>query len=396
MKNYGMILVSLAYFISGLTTVLNTVLIAYIQTKLGIDVGDAVYIQTAFFLGYFCFAPFAGSFFENKNLVFGIRSGLCFAFLATLILSSALFVNQYPLILFAEWILGGSIALIQVAANPYVIGLGDRSQAASRLMIVQGITSVGMMLAPYIGAKYLLEIPENVPFFYVCLAIGWIAIYLGSKFFDFPLITQSHENSQSSLLLSKRDTIFWIGICSLAIAVGLEASMGGFLLLFLKDPNLGGFTIDDSGEFSSLFWGGFTLARFLGVLAVVRFGPAKLLSVHAFGGVICSSVAVFSDPTTSFYALMLLGICSSIIYPSIYTLAMQLTQYSPSRYSGFLIMANVGGAFMPVFQGEIADHFGIQLSFISVAIGYLFLTCSGLFFLAKLSQIKAPALDPQL
>ncbi|MFT4553156.1 MAG: FHS family L-fucose permease-like MFS transporter [Chlamydiales bacterium] len=390
------------FFICGFSTVLNDVLIPYLQKKLQLTYASVILIQSSFYLAYFLFSPLTGFLFRNSGYLKGIRWGLSFGAFGTLLISSASTSLSFDLILVGVFILGGGIAMVQVSANPYALQLGNESSATSRLSLTQSFTSVGTILSPYVGSTYILstlhtnpgglesgivESPLKKP--YIALGLVWLAL-LGFTF----LIRRTKdkdESSQETLIQKKgphplRDFMVLIGMLGIAICVGVEVAVGSFLISFLTDANVANIPMETAGKYTMLFWLGFLMGRVIGSWIMRYVPPGKLLFFHAFGGLACTICATFSSGFIATASVLALGLCTSIMFPVIFGLVLSSCKGRKSEVSGFLCMANIGGAVIPFCQGALADVIGIQHSFIIPVTCFIFLTFYAQYMSKKLNE----------
>ncbi len=138
----------------------------------------------------------------------------------------------------------------------------------------------------------------------------------------------------------------------------------------------------------SIYWGGAMVGRFIGVFTMRVFRPGRVLATHAALSVLLVLVAVMSHGAIAMWALLLVGLCNSIMFPTIFSMGVHRLGADTGQGSGLLCMAIVGGAVLPVVQGWMADGLGLQHSFLLPAICYVGIaaygwTYSGLFQSAK-------------
>jgi FHS family L-fucose permease-like MFS transporter len=146
---------------------------------------------------------------------------------------------------------------------------------------------------------------------------------------------------------------------------------------YFKLPNIGGLTEVDAAKWVSFYWGGAMVGRFTGSALLRKMSPGKVLGGAA---VIASALVWTSVVTTGNVAMgsiILVGMFNSVMFPTIFTLAIDQLGPLTAKGSGLLIMAIVGGALLPVAQGALADGLGVQAAFIMPAICYLYIVYYG-------------------
>jgi len=132
-----------------------------------------------------------------------------------------------------------------------------------------------------------------------------------------------------------------------------------------------------AGNFVAFYWGGANVGRFIGsgLQRVV-----KLAQVLAFNSFAAALLVIISMSTFGYFAMwsiLLVGLFNSIMFPTIFTLAIDGLGKHTGQGSGFLCMAIVGGAIIPVIQSLIADRIGIHHAFILPVICYMFIAYYG-------------------
>lgn len=386
----ALVVVMGVFFICGFSTVLNDVLIPYLQKTLNLAYTSVILIQSSFYLAYFLFSPLTGFLFRNNGYLKGIQWGLAFGSLGTLLICFASSSLSFDLILAGVFILGGGIAMVQVSANPYALQLGEESSATSRLSLTQSFTSVGTILAPYMGSTFILATLNKSPIDldyvhiqsplqkpYLALSVVWLVLLIFTFFFQLP---SGKEKAYQNKPVQKkgphplRDTTVIIGMLGIAICVGVEVSVGSFLISFLTDPSVANVPMATAGRYTMLFWMGFLMGRIVGSWAMKYIPPGKLLFLHSFGGLAFTISATFTSGMIATYSVLALGLCTSIMFPVIFGLVLSSCKGRKNEVSGFLCMANIGGALIPLSQGALADLVGLQHSFVIPVCCYLFLT----------------------
>jgi len=120
------------------------------------------------------------------------------------------------------------------------------------------------------------------------------------------------------------------------------------------------------------------VGRFVGAVVMRKIAAGKALCFNAVWAIVLILTACFSSGTVAMVAILLVGLCNSIMFPTIFSLAINGLGKHTSQGSGILCLAIVGGAIIPVFQGLLADKIGIQLAFLLPTLCYLFIAYYGL------------------
>jgi FHS family L-fucose permease-like MFS transporter len=169
-----------------------------------------------------------------------------------------------------------------------------------------------------------------------------------------------------------------LGAVAIFVYVGAEVSIGSFLVNFMAQPQIGGLPEGVAGQYVSLYWGGAMVGRFIGAAVLRRVKPGKLLAFNAVCAIVLLVVAMTTHGTTAMYSVLAIGLFNSIMFPTIFTLAIANLGKHTGEGSGVLCMAIVGGAIIPVIAGVFADHWSIALSFCVPVLCYIYIVYYGI------------------
>ncbi len=402
--NYSaMAMVTTLFFVWGFCTVLNDAVIPHLQTIFGLSYVQAAFIQVAFFGSYFIFAQPAGKLVEwvgyQRTMVIGLLTmgvgALCFLWAAS--------TASYAVFLFAEAVLSAGITVLQVAANPYVTILGPPQTASSRLNLTQAFNTMGDTVAPYVGGAlilggaaiatpltplhgaaltaYRIHQASSFRLTYIVIAGAMIVLALAIAFYRFPRLEVTRDFRPASLNI-KQDSVWnhphlYLGAVAIFIYCGAEVSVGTYSVKYLADPQIAGLPLAEGAKLLSFFWGGMMVGRFVGSALMQRMAANKLLTWAGVGAalmVLCSLLGTghFAEVT-----ILSVGLFNSIMFPTIFTLAVAELGPLTSRGSGLLVQAIVGAALIPLIMGYLADRFGIHHSLILPLLCYLFVIYYG-------------------
>jgi len=394
-------IVTTLFFMWGFLTCLNDILVPHLKSIFDLNYSQAMLIQFAFFSAYFLFS-IPWSRFVNRigyhwTMVVGLLTMACGAFLFLPAASAA----SYGLFLTALLILAAGITGLQVAANPYVDLLGTPETASSRLDLTQAFNSLGTAIAPKIGGILILSAaplastqlarlaPQalqtyrvqqaasvRMPYAVVGTALVLLAILIAaSKLPQIGAATTRIGEKADDSVWKHRSLLF--GAIGIFAYVGAEVSIGSFLVNYFGLPEIASLPAQVAAGYVSFYWGGAMIGRFAGALLLRRFKPASLL-------VFCTSVAAILVTTSmilgghaAMWIILSVGFFNSIMFPTIFTLGVAELGRLTGSGSGILNMAIVGGAILPLIQGVIADHIGLQHAFFVPVVCYLYILFYG-------------------
>lgn len=356
-------IVTLLFFMWGLLTALNDVLIPHLKALYTLTYLQAMLVQFCFFGAYFLVSLPAGRLIQRLGYQRGAVAGLVVAAAGCLMFLPAVHAG-YALFLFAFFVLAAGITVLQVAANPYVTALGDPRTASRRLTLTQAFNSLGTAVAPSLGVLILPEAAGAAGVQGPYLALGAALLVLAGVFGAARLPRIADESAptttSAAAVAGAHPHLRW-GIAAIFLYVGAEVSIGSLLINFMEEAV--GMTTAQAAPYLSLYWGGAMVGRFVGV-ALMRFmAPGRLLAVHAALAVALIGVGIGMHGPIAMWALLAVGLCNSIMFPTIFSMAVHRLGAATAQGSGLLCMAIVGGALLPLLQGHAADRIGLQASF---------------------------------
>jgi FHS family L-fucose permease-like MFS transporter len=115
------------------------------------------------------------------------------------------------------------------------------------------------------------------------------------------------------------------------------------------------------------------VGRFIGAFVMQKIKPANVLAFNALAAVLLILTAIFSDGSFAMWSLLAVGLCNSIMFPTIFSLALNGLGIHTGQGSGILCAAIVGGAIVPLIQGILADSLGLQIAFLVPVVCYLYI-----------------------
>jgi FHS family L-fucose permease-like MFS transporter len=359
-------------------------------------------VQFCFFGAYFIVSLPAGMLIKKIGYQNGAVTGLLIAAVGCALFYPASH-SGYALFLFAFFVLAAGITILQVAANPYVTVLGPAKTASSRLSLTQAFNSLGTTVAPTVGGLLilsagalgadqlaLLPAAEQVayrakeiatvqgPYLALAGALAVLALLFAAA--RLPKIDHAADGAGAAdgkgSARAHRHLV--LGAVAIFVYVGGEVSIGSFLINFLGEGNVAGLSPAVAAQYVSLYWGGAMVGRFIGFAVMRYISPGKTLAFNSLGAIMLILAAIFGHGQLAMWAILAVGLCNSIMFPTIFSMALHGLGKFTGQGSGILCMAIVGGALVPFGQGLLADTIGLQLSFFVPAACYAFILCFGL------------------
>lgn len=402
---------------------------------------------------YFFISSTSGDPINKIGYKNGIIIGLLISATGTFLFYPAAQMQSFNFFLTALFVLALGFTLIQIAANPYVILLGSPETGSHRLSLAGAINSFGTTIAPIIGGALILTNTaaandiNTVKMPYLVLTGAFLLLVIVFKVISLPKFTNNTTIEKGIGALKYPQLT--LGILAIFFYVGGEVTVGSFMTSFVGLKEIKGIPPEAATIYVALYWGSLMIGRFTGSVTVFSFSdttkkvltavipvltflfillifklktgnsnslniqsmflyylPFIAISVIAFFignekpgktlvlfSIICILLLIISINTTgelSLWSLISLGLYNSIMWPSIFALAIAGLGKHTSQGSSLLVMAILGGALIPPLQGIFADKYGLQISFVVPIICYVYLA----FYGWKVSAIlKAQGID---
>ena len=376
-QTFAFVAMTCLFFFWGFITVLNDILIPFLKDSFDLNYTQAMLVQFCFFGAYFIISPFAGVLIDKVGYQQGIILGLLTTALGCFLFYPSADLNIYEFFLFSFFVLASGITILQVAANPYVAALGPDKTAASRLNLAQAANSLGTTVGPLVGAALILGVvaadASAVQGPYLILGLLLVLAAVMFRFIKLPRIAsvESDQSKDDENIWNRRSLV--LGALAIFLYVGGEVSIGSFLVNYFAEPSIAGLSHLEAGEMVAYYWGAAMIGRLVGAAAMNYVAPTKYLSLNALIAIVMIIVSMNTSGSVAMWSILAVGFFNSIMFPTIFTLAVKGLGSLTSKGSGLVCQAIVGGAVIPLVQGVAADTIGIQLSFIVPMLCYIYI-----------------------
>jgi FHS family L-fucose permease-like MFS transporter len=405
-KSYrsAFILITTLFFLWGFITVLVDSLIPRLRELFTLSYFEAGLVQFAFFGAYFLLSVPASYILSKIGYKKGIVLGLGTMAFGCLLFYPAASYRIFGVFMLAYFILAGGMTILQVAANPYVAVLGSEDGASSRLNLSQAFNSLGTAIAPAIGAAFILsdkiKTKEEIaalagaakdsylaveasavqkPFIWLAVFIAGIATYF--IFAKLPKLISETSTGTYAEAFSRKNLM--LGVLGIFFYVGAEVAIGSYLVNYFLDMNLvsvikesgfmksiaegilnSGLTDKDNkaivGVFVTFYWSGAMIGRFVGAYLTKIIKPGKVLGIFATLAILFILTSISTTGLVSMWSILAVGLFNSIMFPTIFTLAIDGIGELKPKASGLLCTAIVGGAVIPPLFGLLVDNIGFK------------------------------------
>jgi len=417
--NYGVplaLMVSL-FFMIGFITVMNDVLIPSLKGLFNLHSWKVMLVQSCFFGAYAIMSIPAGNLIQKIGYKKGLAVSLGIMAFGLLLFIPASDLILYPFFLFALFVVGVGLTILQVAINPYIVALGPEETGASRLNLGGALNSTATFIGPILGGAFILDKSLIDPIQkaaavkgpYIALAILTLTIAVILYFLKLPKLKSEVEEGEilEGSIWNFKHLIS--GALSIFFYVGAEVAIGSILILYLVEDHLikaSSEVINHFGEeklASSLlayYWGSAMIGRLIGSAIGQKVRAEIMLRVVAFLAVLFVGISItgvfdseylnikimildfnISFPIVfksvqipvSILLLILVGLLNSVMWPCIFPLSLTGLGKYTSKGSGILVTMVAGGALIPPLQGKLAHIVGYGYSFAIILICYLYI-----------------------
>jgi MFS transporter, FHS family, L-fucose permease len=402
-------MVTTLFFMWGFLTSLNDILIPHLKSIFDLNYAKAMLIQLAFFTSYFVFSLPSGKLIDAVGYKKAMVSGLFTMGIGALLFIPAASVPSFPLFLTALIVLAAGMTILQVSANPYVAVLGPEKTAASRLNLAQAFNSLGTTIGPKLGGliilsstvvgadvfsrmsaadlqAYRIQQASSVKMPYLVFALALMALGVAIALFKLPRIASVEQRDAAAHDSLWRHPALILGALGIFVYVGAEVSIGSFLVNYFSQPDIGNISERVAAGFVSFYWGGAMVGRFIGSALQQKIKPHNVLGVAAIVAAILVCASMLTLGHVAMWTIIAVGLFNSVMFPTIFTLAIEGLGPLTGDGSGLLVAAIVGGAIIPELQGVIADRIGIHHAFFLPIICYAYIV-----FYAFVGSQKKPA-----
>lgn len=384
-KKIAFALVTILFFMWGSIVSLNDILIPHFKSIFGMNYTETMLVQFSFFGAYFLVSFPASLIVEKIGYQKGIIVGLLIVCLGSLLFMPASWLISYPLFLLGLFGMASGSVFLQVAATPYISTLGPPETASSRLNFAEGLTALGATFVPLMGAFLILgsynSVEEQVAKVQLPYgAIAAIVFIIAIIFVLIKLPDAEIENNNTKKINVLKYRQLRLGVIALTLYVGAEVSVASFIVIFLHEPNIANFSYQTAAQYIPFYWGGLLIGRFIGSAILQKVHAHNVLAWASVASLVLMGITIITNGYIAMWSMLAVGLFNSIMWPNIFSLAIDGLGKYRIKASGILVMAAVGGAIFPVLQGMFADssYIGLHLSYILPFSCYIFVLYYGL------------------
>ena len=396
-----MIIIGSLFFIFGFATWLNSLLIPYLRIACELSEVQSYFVTFAFYIAYLVMAPVSTWVLNRYGFKNCMDISLGIMAVGALLFIPAAYSRTYLLFLTGLFVMGGGLAILQTASNPYITILGPVETAAKRISIMGICNKFAGALAPII-LGYFLNLSEadkvkqqlatmspeesaaaldKIALQVVNPYIGIVVVLLILAFWiskaNLPEVKGDEEEDASHHNASEtKHSIFdfphvILGFIALFSYVGVEVLAGDTIIAY---GTYLGIPLDTAKFFTSFTMVSMVVGYIIGIATIPKYlSQETALKLCAILGIILTVGIVFTDGMVSLTLVGLLGLANSLVWPAIWPLALKGVGKFTSAASGILVMGIAGGAVIPLLYGQLAHSIGSHQAYWIALPCYLFI-----------------------
>jgi len=388
-KNFWpFLLLTCLFMLWGVAHNMTDTLLAAFKRIMSMTDFQTSWIQLAFYGSYFCLALPAAIFIRKYSYKSGILLGLGLFALGSLLFYPAGMMMSYGFFLLALYVLAGGLSILETAANPYILVIGPPETATQRLNLAQSFNPIGSVIGVFLSKIFILSklntaeaidrtnmAPEALAAIQADELAGVVSTYVGVALFlivvwfiiravKMPVASEETEKDGviSGFKRLFKNKNYVRGVMAQFFYVGAQIGVWSYTIRYVMTE----LDVMESGasDYYLISLALFAGSRFLFTILMKYFKPAILLAISSLLAILLSFVVIYGSGMVAVIALVLISVCMSLMFPTIYGLAAEGLGNDTKLGGSGLIMAILGGALITAVQGQVSDISGsIHLSY---------------------------------
>ena len=377
------ILITSLFSLWGFANDITNPLVAAFRTVMEISNAKAALVQFAFYGGYGTMAIPAALFVQRYSYKAGILLGLALYAIGALLFFPAAQYELFVFFLLSLYILTFGLAFLETTANPYILAMGAEETATRRLNLAQSFNPMGSLLGMFVASQFILTNLEsdkrdasgNLIFEtlsaaekavirthdlavirdpYVILGFVIIAMFILIAVYKMPK-RENADHTVHPMVTARRlfkNVRYREGVIAQLFYVGAQIMCWTFIIHYAENLGIPKSTAQNYNIVAMII---FLSSRFISTALMKYLNPKLMLTAFAIGGMITTTGVIFIGGMTGLYLLVATSAFMSLMFPTIYGIALKGLGEDSTLGAAGLVMAIVGGALMPPLQGIIID-----------------------------------------
>ena len=384
------ILITSLFALWGFANAVTDPMVQAFKKVLELTNSQAAWVQMAFYGGYFCMALPAALFVRKYSYKVGVLIGLALYALGALLFYPAAITEQFWFFCLGLYILTFGLAFLETTANPYILAMGARETATQRLNLAQSFNPVGSIGGLLIAQQFVLKRlqSDDVPDYasleitektliktadlmvirnpYVILGLVLIGVLILIAVSKMPQARSEGgtPSLKSTFNALRKNHKYVLGVVAQILYVGAQIMCWTYIYQYAEAIGLSS-TVAANYQLVAFIL--FLVGRAIGTYLLRLVSSGKLLMYFAILAGLSTVIAIYLTGTIGLYALVAVSFFMSVMFPTIYGIALDGLDEEQSKIGAAgLVMAIVGGALMPKWQGMIIDIGGSGVSDTSI------------------------------
>jgi MFS transporter, FHS family, L-fucose permease len=379
------IFITSLFFLWGIANdMTNPMVLAFKKVMPELSNFEAALVQLAFYGGYATMAIPAALFIRKFSYKSGILVGLGLYATGALLFYPAAAYEKFGFFLASLYILTFGLAFLETTANPFILAMGNPATSTRRLNLAQSFNPMGSLLGMLVAQLYVMSILKSDDFTtqayaalpaaeqaairtsdlsiisvpYIGLGILVLTIMVIIAMVKIPIV---HEHDEISLLktfkILFKNRRYYEGVIAQAFYVGAQIMCWTFIFQYVENLNSGRASTEQltATWYNMTAMISFLTGRWISTWLLKYIKPAKLMFIFALGAIVMTLGSIFIVGIAGLYCLVGISVFMSLMFPTIYGIALKDMGDEAKIGSAGLVMAIVGGALMPPLQGYICD-----------------------------------------
>ena len=377
------ILITSLFALWGFANDITNPMVAAFQTVMELSAAKASLVQFAFYGGYATMAIPAALFARRYSYKKGILLGLILYAIGAFMFIPAANRQEFGFFCISLYVLTFGLAFLETTANPYILSLGSKETSTRRLNLAQAFNPIGSLMGMFVASRIVLAKLESdtaavreVGFSnlddmtklairehdldiirnpYVALGCVVLFVFVVIAVFVKNQNNETKENANSKGTLKRlfSNKVYREGVVTQLFYVAAQIMTWTFIIQYADRLGIDKATAQ---LYNIIAMGMFLCGRFISTFLMKYVNSRRLLMFFAIGAMFASAGTILIDGVLGLYCLMAISIFMSLMFPTIYGIALENVSLEDSSLgAAFLVMAIVGGALMPPLQGMIID-----------------------------------------
>lgn len=384
------ILITSLFALWGFANAVTDPMVQAFKKVLELSNSQAAWVQMAFYGGYFCMALPAALFVRKYSYKVGVLIGLALYAGGALMFYPAAILEQFWFFCLALYILTFGLAFLETTANPYILAMGTPETATQRLNLAQAFNPVGLLLGLLVAQQFVLKRlqSDDIADFsaldearralirtsdllvirnpYVILGLVILLVFILILVFKMPEASDDDEalSIGDTFQQLSKNTKYVLGVLAQVFYVGAQIMCWTYIYQYAEAI---GVSSETAANYQFAAFVLFLVGRAIGTYLLRFVSPGKLLMYFSLLAGLFSLGTIYIQGFYGLYCLVGISFFMSLMFPTIYGIALNgLKEEEAKIGAAGLVMAIVGGALMPKFQGMIIDLGGNAVNNISI------------------------------